>query len=234
MLSSAIDQATNHAASKPREVRSTSSTGLASRTHVRAYGDRLVLGHVPRVGWVGQNRWMRVILSGANPGVRLFDGEVVTAYASVWVVDWSERGSGRAIVLWHAGTVRVLADNADLGRWLERDFTRHFPEADGLAWPEPAPEQATVDVHLDLAHGLTARAGDVEVTMSGILDRRAFQTDEFPLGGVPHGLRLVSAPTKDATIHVGGQRLAGTVTTGGDQTRPTSSAFLATAEVWLR
>src|SRR3954465_3943758 len=117
---------------------------------------------------------MRVILCGANPGVRLFDGDTVTAYASVWVVDWSERGSGNAIVLWHADTVRVLTDDVDLGRWLERDFTRHFPEADGLVWPEPAPEKANVDVQLDLVHGLTARAGDVEITMSGILDRRAF------------------------------------------------------------
>jgi hypothetical protein len=177
---------------------------------------------------------MRVILCGANPGVRLFDGDTVTAYASVWVVDWSERGSGNAIVLWHADTVRVLTDDVDLGRWLERDFTRHFPEADGLAWPEPAPEKANVDVQLDLVHGLTARAGDVEITMSGILDRRAFQTDEFPLGGVPHGLRLVSAPTADAAIHVAGRRVPGTVTSGGPETRPTSSAFLTTAEVWLR
>jgi hypothetical protein len=164
----------------------------------------------------------------------LFDGDVVTAYASVWVVDWSERGSGSAIVLWHADAVRVLTDDPDLGGWLERDFTRHFPEADGLTWPEPTPEKATVDVQLDLAHGLTARAGDVEVTMSNILDRRAFQTDEFPLAGVPHGLRLVSAPTAEATIHVGGRRLPGKVTTGGPPERPTSSAFLATAEVWLR
>jgi hypothetical protein len=177
---------------------------------------------------------VRVILCGANPGVRLFDGDVVTAYASVWVVDWSSLGSGSAIVLWHADAVRVLTDNPELGRWLERDFTRHFPEADGLPWPEPAPEKATVDVRLDLAHGVTARAGDVEVTMSGVLDRRFFQTDEFPLDGVPHGLRLVSAPAAEASISVGGRRLPGSPTTGGPPERPTSSAFLTTAEVWLR
>jgi hypothetical protein len=85
---------------------------------------------------------VRVILCGANPGVRLFDGDVVTAYASVWVVDWSSLGSGSAIVLWHADAVRVLTDNPELGHWLERDFTRHFPEADGLPWPERAPRTA--------------------------------------------------------------------------------------------
>jgi len=177
---------------------------------------------------------VRVILCGANPGVRLFDGDTVTAYASVWLVDWSERGSGTAIVLWRNGIVRVLAEDPELGRWLERYFVRHFPEADGLPWPEPTPEHAAVEVKLDLAHGLSARAGDVEITMSGILDRRAFQTDDFPLDGVPHGLRLVSAPVSDATVTVGGQPVTGTVTRGGTADRPTASAFLTTAEVWLR
>jgi hypothetical protein len=164
----------------------------------------------------------------------LFDGETVTAYASVWVVDWSERGAGKAIVLWHQDKVRVLTEDVALGRWLERAFVRHFPEADGLAWPEPEPERAEVAVRLDLADGLRARAGDVEITMSGVLDRRAFETDDFPLDGVPHGLRLVVAPAAEAAIMVGGERVAGTVTRGGTDDRPTSSAFLTTAEVWLR
>jgi hypothetical protein len=177
---------------------------------------------------------MRVILCGANPGVRLFVGDTLSAYASVWVVDWSERGAGTAIVLWHQDRVRVLTEDLALGRWLERAFVRHFPEADGLTWPEPEPEQADVAVRLDLAHGLSARAGDVEITMTGVLDRRSFETDDFPLDGVPHGLRLVVAPTAEATITVAGQPLAGTVTRGGTDDRPTSSAFLTTAEVWLR
>jgi hypothetical protein len=177
---------------------------------------------------------MRVILCGANPGVRLFDGDTVTAFASVWVVDWSERGSGNAIVLWHHDVVRVLADDPELGGWLERAFVRHFPEVEGLLWAQPSPERAAVDVRLDLAEGLSARAGDVEVTMSGVLDRRAFATDEFLLDGVPHGLRLVIAPMSSATIRVGGRPIAGAVTRGGTADRPSSSAFLTTAEVWLR
>lgn len=177
---------------------------------------------------------MRVILSGANPGVRLFDGDAVAAFASVWVVDWSVRGAGAAVVLWHAGAVRVVADDAGLGAWLERDFTRHFPEAAGLAWPAPEVETAPVDVRLDFGTGLVARAGDVEVRMSGILDRRYFQTDDFRLDAVPHGLRLVLAPVSEATVSVAGQRLAGTPRVAEHGDPPTSSAFLTTAEVWLR
>jgi len=128
----------------------------------------------------------------------------------------------------------VLADDPALGGWLERAFVRHFPEADGLSWPPPAPERADVDVRLDLGTGLLARAADVEITMSGVLDRRPFETDDFPLDGVRHGLRLVTAPVAGATIEVGGRRVPGTVTRGGTSERPTSSAFLTTAEVWLR
>lgn len=177
---------------------------------------------------------MRVILSGANPGVRLFDGDAVTVFASVWVVDWSVHGAGAAIVVWHDGVVRVVSDVPVLGAWLERDFTRHFPETTGLAWPEPVVEKVEMEVRLDFGNGLVARADDIEVTMSGILDRRYFQTDDFRLAGVPHGLRLVLAPVSEATVSVAGRRLAGApkVTTAGDS--PTSSAFLTTAEVWLR
>lgn len=118
---------------------------------------------------------------GANPGVRLFVGDDVTAYASIWRVDWSQRGSGAAIVLWRAGDVRVLASDVELGRHLERDFTRHFPEVSGLPWHPVDPEQCRVEIDLDLERGLRAVGADVEITMSGVLDRRAFTTDDFAL-----------------------------------------------------
>ncbi|OLF14213.1 hypothetical protein BLA60_03475 [Actinophytocola xinjiangensis] len=175
---------------------------------------------------------MTVLLCGANPAVRLFDGDDVTAFASVWTVDWSVHGPGRAIVLWHDGRVRVLADDPTLGGWLERAFVRHFPEAAGLPWPEPTPERAEVTVDLDLRDGLSARAGDVAVTVSGALAVRTFETDAFPLDGVPHALRLVLAPAADASVTIGGTPVAGAVRREGGAERPSSSAFLTTAEVW--
>jgi hypothetical protein len=72
----------------------------------------------------------------------------------------------------------------------------------------------------------------VAVTMSGVLDRRLFDTDDFALGGVSHELRLLVAPVSTAAINVGGRRLPGSVAVGGTAERSSSSAFLATAEVW--
>jgi len=177
---------------------------------------------------------MPVILSGANPGVRLLDGDTVTAFASVWSVDWSERGAGNALVLWHDGAVRVLGADTDLASWLASYFVRHFPEVAGLPWPEPVVERADVSIALNLTSGLVARAGAVEVTMSGVLGHRTFATDDFALDGVPHALQLLLAPVSDATITVAGQQLPGAVEVGGTPDRPSSSAFLATAEVWSR
>lgn len=174
----------------------------------------------------------KVVLVGSNPGVQLFRHDVVTAYASVWTVDWSTHGSGSAIVLWHDGEVRLLTDHPRLGSWLERTFTRFFPEATGLPWPEPRVERRPVTVTNDLARGTHARAGDVTVRIADVLDRRAFATDEFDLGGRVHSLSLVTGPSAAASIEVRGRRLPGEIIRSGTPDRPSSSAFVAVAEVW--
>lgn len=175
-----------------------------------------------------------VVLVGANPNVRLFAGEAVAAFASLWEVRWSERGRGRAVVLWHDGQVRVLGTDLTLAAWLSESFTRHFPEVAGLPWSEPQLERADVRLDIDLDRGATAHAGDIAVTMGGVLQRRAFTTDSFDLGGVRYGLSLVLAPVERAEIVVAGQRLPGEVRVEGTPQRPTSSAFVADAEVWRR
>lgn len=175
---------------------------------------------------------MGIILSGANPGVRLYDGDKVTAFASVWTVDWSPHGAGTALVLWHDDRVRVFGADAELAGWLESYFVRHFPEAEGLRWPAPEIEATEVTVDLDHGGKVTANAGDVEVTICGVLCRRTFVTDDFKLDGVAHGLQLLLAPVSEASISVGGQKLPGEVRVGGTMERPSSSAFIATAEVW--
>lgn len=174
----------------------------------------------------------KVVLVGANPGVQLFHRDEVSAYASVWTVDWSTHGAGAAIVLWHDGAVRVLTDRPDLGSWLERTFTRFFPEAEGLPWPEPRIERRAVHIVNDLARGTHARAGDVTVRIADVLDRRAFATDQFDLGGRVHSLSLVTGPSAIASIEVRGRRLPGEIIRGGTPDRPSSSAFVAVAEVW--
>lgn len=175
---------------------------------------------------------MSVLLVGANPGLLLHDGGERVAFVSVWRVDWSVRGSGAVLILWHGGAVRLLAPDPELAGWLAGGFTRHFPEVAGLPWPEPAYERADVKVRMNLETGMRATAGDVEVELSEVLDRRRAGTDDFDLGGVQHGLSLVYAPCRRAGLTIAGRQVAGEPELGGTPERPSSSAFLAEAEVW--
>ncbi|HEX4818389.1 MAG TPA: hypothetical protein VFV66_37105 [Nonomuraea sp.] len=168
---------------------------------------------------------MTVRLMGANPGLTLFAGGERTAFASVWRVDWSERGRGNVIVLWHEGATRVIAQDATLGTWLAGEFTRHFPEVRGLEWPEPEVTEAPVIVELDLDKGLRALAADVIVEIPGPpRARRHVRIENFDLGGVPHRLTNVYLPCDGGAMTVG----------GGTVPAESSTAFLADAEVWSR
>jgi hypothetical protein len=174
------------------------------------------------------------IIVGANPAVTLYDGPTRTAYASVWQVDTSLHGPGSALVLWLPDRVRLFGENADLAQWLERDFTRHFPTTAGLSWPEPALEQVPVEVSLDMADGLCARAADVEVRIEGAVTEREFGTDDFQLNGTGYGLQFVLLPCRSGQITVAGARLPGRVRLSGPPNRLESSAFITTSEIWTR
>ncbi len=173
------------------------------------------------------------ILVGANPGLQLFDPSgSCTAYISTWQVQWSTHGAGNVIVLWRPEGVRVVGEDPHLALWLADHFVRHFPELDGLPWSAPRFHRSAVQVRLDLASGLQARGGGIDVHMAEVLDRRAFATDRFPLADVEHSLSLVLGPCGRAQARVDGRVQPGEISLGGTPQRPSSSAFLAAAEVW--
>jgi hypothetical protein len=170
-----------------------------------------------------------ILLFGANPGLTLYDGDRVVAFASVWRVDWSVRGAGRALVCWHDGRPRVVSAAPDLGRWLAERFVRHFPEVDGLPWPPPEVLEAPVSIELDHDRGLRAAAADVSLDITLPMDRRAIEVAQFP----GNGLRLsnVYVPCRAGTLRVGGVAVPGAPRVT-ERPRASSTAFLADAEVW--
>ncbi|MGO1974628.1 MAG: hypothetical protein ACTH2Q_16850 [Propionibacteriaceae bacterium] len=174
------------------------------------------------------------ILVGANPAIQLFDdaGDP-TAYLSCWRVDWSTHGRGDAIVLWRPDEVAVYGAARQLSLWLANHFVAHFPELDGQPWPKPRFHRRHVAIEVDLDRGMRARAGEVQATISGILDLRTFSTDEFPLDGIDHSLSMVLGPCETGEILRHGQAMPGSVQHSGTSDRPSSSAFVTDAEVWL-
>jgi hypothetical protein len=165
----------------------------------------------------------QVVLIGANPAVllRTADG-AATAFASLWLVDWSPAGPGRVLVLVHDDRMRVLSPRPELGRWLVETFVRYFGEVAQLTWSEPEFEVAEVVATLDLETGLVARAGDVALEISRIADREPFRQDGLSLGGITYELANVSMPCEHGWIEVAGRRVEG----------EPDPAFLAVAEVW--
>lgn len=173
------------------------------------------------------------ILVGANPGVQLFDhAGACVAFASCWRVDWSTHGAGSAIVLWQPGTVEVYGSDRRLAEWLTEGFVKHFPELEGLPWSTPHYASTTVEVSISLASGLYARAGNIRVEASQVLDRRMFSTDMAVHDGTRCRLALVIGPCARGVVVVDGRPLAGQVRRSGTPSRPQSSAFVTEAEVW--
>jgi hypothetical protein len=168
---------------------------------------------------------------GANPCVTLYDGDQVTAYASIWRVDWSQRGSGRALVLGTPEQIRIIGPDEGLGAWLGTEFNRHLVRVSGtIGWSLPELTIAPVTFDLDLAEGFCATADDVSVEITGPIDRYLTRNDLYDLGGTPHILSTVWIPCMEGSISVGGSRLSGAVRV--DPAKPMSSAFIAEAEVW--
>lgn len=173
---------------------------------------------------------MTLRLMGANPCVTLYDGGRATAYASVWRVDWSLRGSGHALVLGISEGIRIIGSDPDLGEWLGTEFNRHLSVGATISWSEPTFTVAPVEFHLDLAEGFRATADDVSVEITGPIERYLTRNDEYDLGGTPNILSTVWIPCRDGAISVGGDLVAGAVKV--DPAKPMSSAFIADAEVW--
>jgi len=175
----------------------------------------------------------RALLAGANPYLTLYDADSAVAYASIWRVDWSVHGAGNVIVLWHAGTVRVLTDAPALGGWLEEHFVRRFDEATALpSWPSLELVEAPVEVVVDPGGGARATGAGVVVALGDPLDARPVGVADFPLDGVSHGLSMLSMPCATATMTVDGVAVAGTPRVWRDGGRVHSSAVTAVHEAW--
>lgn len=174
------------------------------------------------------------VLRGANPTVQLRDGEQTVALASVWQVDESPMGSGTALILWHAGRVTVIGVDPGLSSWLSGRFVRHLPEAEGLEWSQVEVRTEEVEIELDPAAGLVARAGDVEVRIDDVLRERAVSADEVVLDGVEHSLAQRLLPCRQGSIVVAGQPLAGEPRVAADAEPPESTAYLAIDVSWSR
>lgn len=161
----------------------------------------------------------RVMLAGANPAALFRDGDRAVAFASLWLVDWSERGAGRVLFVVEPDATRAYGQEPELAGWLADTFVQRFGESAQVGWHDPEWVPAPVAVDLDATAGLTATAADTTLTLAGVGRPEVF-------AGEALGYRLsnVTLPCTAGRLERSGAALPGTA----------SPAFLALAEVWSR
>lgn len=176
---------------------------------------------------------MDILWMGSMPGVRLFVGDRVEAWAAICEVEWSGLGSGRMLTLWHNGRSRVWSSNTDLARWMVGAFIGPMKRDNGVPWSAQAEfETAAVDLEIDLETGLHAGSGDVVVSMQGLMGRRLVVRERYPVEGTDYRVSFVYVPCEIASIQVGGTVLPGVPQIGRVDGLKVSTAQIAVAEVW--
>ncbi len=177
---------------------------------------------------------MSVVLIGSNPGLLLHRDDHPVAFASVWSVEWSRWGTGTAMVVATEDGWLTAGADEHFARILLDRFTRHFPESEGFEWDGRVQHvPGRPKVHIDAAKGMRASAPGITVDITDVLDRRHIVEPSFTLGTATVSLSNVYLPCAQGTITLDGEALDGAPAVGGTPERPTSSAYLAIAEVWV-
>jgi hypothetical protein len=173
------------------------------------------------------------ILRGTGATAQLLDGDETVALASVWRVDESPMGSGTALILWHAGLVRVIGVDPGLTSWLSGRFVRHLPEAEGLDWSQVDVRTDEVEIQLSET-GLVARAVGIEVRIAEAIGQWRVTTDELVLDGVELSRSMRLVPCRQGSIELDGRQLGGEPRVDEAAEPPRSTASLALDDVWSR
>ena len=109
-----------------------------------------------------------------------------------------------------------------------------MPEAEEFAWDSRVHHVAgTPRIELDPAKGMRATAPGIAVAISEVLDRRHFVDPAFRLGSSAVGLSNVYLPCAQGTLSLDGEVVPGEPSVAAQADPPSSTAYLALAEVWV-
>lgn len=173
---------------------------------------------------VGANNWMMLYEDGCSDAV---------GHVSHWRVDYSEQGPGSALYFWSdGGPRRIITDNPDLARWIrEHLFARGSPylaedvliEAGVFSEKNALPDSYGVEVVQD--------NGSFTATWDDFLPPTWGYTTLDETDVYSHS--AVYVPSMKSTIYCDGVQMRGTAVPEDWFGTPSSSSFLATAEVWV-
>jgi hypothetical protein len=192
----------------------------------------------------------KVDWSGENPGIYLkhtAEGPYC-ALALFFRVVLSPHGRGTAMLIvgdpdsgagWPHASNLMIADNQALARYLVDDFAVHFPtfrRKPGLKAATLLPlTSATIEGDRRGRYVETVASGELKAVMTWDRLGEPFAVAVMPEQSATGAHEMVSTflEAKEASISVGGKRIAGEVMTRQFFGRTMSTAFLAFAETWI-
>lgn len=182
----------------------------------------------------------RVILNGENPFVRLSaaPGEALSTDASLWTVNYSPCGSGRALFIKSELTAdqwRIYSDNPEMVRWLQSSVQ-------GMLAPDTASHDIEIIEAVFSQTGDTA--GSLSQTACSDTDRITLswgallppllmahdQASQLPVR--PYGVSVLMIPAQQASVSINGMQAKGQAWPCKYDGQPFSTASLALSESW--
>jgi hypothetical protein len=184
----------------------------------------------------------RVILTGENPFIRLFQGSPqtteATTDASFWRVLYSGAGPGHVLFLRSeltGGQHRVYSDSLALARWLQREITRYLnPQFGNTDLPVVhASFQSSGDLRSAWSEIIRTRDEEIALTWSDLLEPILMHSAPGSAPNRPHGVCTVFIPAREARLTVNGKQAAGMALPARRGNRDFSTSSLAFSESWL-
>ncbi|UWZ39703.1 hypothetical protein Drose_16675 [Dactylosporangium roseum] len=179
----------------------------------------------------------QVRVSGANNWMKLYDQDQLVGHASHWSVEWSEHGPGSTLFFWSSATdnaPRLLTDNLNMAAWLldelesaDSPFTTKASELVLATFTvhNETPRRFAVTAAFDGDHQVDVIWDDLSAPVWGNTELESNET---------HSHSSCYVPATTAQMIVDGVSSAGMALPEDWFGTPSSSAFLAQSEVWLR
>ena len=182
----------------------------------------------------------RLVLNGENPFIRLTEteGAPFSTDASLWTINWSPRGAGRALFIQSEltqGRWRIYSDNAPMVRWLQATVQGMLNPATADSAIAIVRASFTQEGNLQSrwTQSVHAEGDEIVLTWSDLLPPL---TMAHPQPSQPpdrnYGANVVMMPARRAELTMNGRTAAGQPWPCRYDGQPFSTAALAFSESW--
>jgi hypothetical protein len=181
----------------------------------------------------------KIILNGENPFIWLYEteGGEKSTEASVWTINYSEKGAGHALFIKSELTEdqwRIYSDNTEMVRWLQSTVQ-------GMLNPDTADHTIPViiaefkhcgDVNDNWTQIIKSKEDEIVMNWYKMGEPLLVQDEQVSEPGRPYGVNAVMIPSQGASLNFNGQMAKGSIYPMELDGHAFSTAALAFSENW--